>query len=356
VEQEEAMTPELFTLCLALPIALLMAWACKRLPDERWQMLAAVPLRKYPDGTWSGVNLTWYGFFSATAYTAAVAVLTILMGAMGTPAAAIAATAIAVLAICIPAASIIARLVERKRHVLTVGGAAFAGILAIPAAVIAVQSTIGNSLGWDLRVLPVVAAVCTAYCFGEGLGRLACISFGCCYGMPLSRAPVWMRRLFSLRAFIFSGATKKIAYAHGLDGIPVIPIQAVTAVINCAAGLGGCWLYLRGHLRAAFILTVAVSQLWRIASEFFRADYRGGGAISAYQIMSAAGIAYAAGLALLPLDGPARCIDIIAGLRLLWQPSCIIGLQGLWIFIFLYTGRSMVTGSTLSFHVRHNRV
>ncbi len=203
------MTPELFTLCLALPVALLLAWAFKRLPDERWQMMAAVPLRKYPDGTWSGVNLTWYGFFSATAYTAAVTVLIMLMGAMGTPAAAIAAMTIAVLAICIPAASIIARLVERKRHVLTVGGAAFAGIIAIPAAVVAVQAAVGEKLGWDLRVLPVVAAVCTAYCFGEGLGRLACISFGCCYGMPLSRAPVWMRRLFSLQVFYLFGRYKK---------------------------------------------------------------------------------------------------------------------------------------------------
>ena len=350
------MTPELFTLCLALPIALLLAWAFKRLPDERWQMLAAVPLRKYPDGTWSGVNLTWYGFFSATAYTAAVAVLIILMGAMGMPAPAIAVIATAALAICIPAASIIARIVEHKRHVLTVGGAAFAGIIAIPPAVAAVQATVGNSLGWDLRVLPVVAAVCTAYCFGEGLGRLACISFGCCYGMPLASAPGWMKKLFSCRPFIFSGATKKIAYAHGLDGTPVIPIQAVTAVINCAAGLVGCWLFLRGHLRAAFILTITVSQLWRLASEFFRADYRGGGSISAYQIMSAAGIAYAAVLALLPLDGPAGSIDIAAGLRLLWQPAGIIGLQGLWMFTFLYTGCSMVTGSTLSFHVRHGRV
>jgi hypothetical protein len=115
-------------------------------------------------------------------------------------------------------------------------------------------------------------------------------------------------------------------------------------------------LFLRGHVRAAFIVTVAVSQLWRIASEFFRADYRGEGPISAYQIMSAASIAYAAALVLLPLDGPAGSIDITAGLRLLWQPAGIIGLQALWMFTFLYTGCSMVTSSTLSFHVRHGRV
>jgi len=285
-----------------------------------------------------------------------VAVLILLLGARGASAAALAAMTAAVLAICIPASSLIARIVERKRHVFTVGGAAFAGIIAIPGAVVAVQATIGASQGWDLRVLPVLAAISTAYCFGEGLGRLACISFGCCYGMPLGRAPGWMKRLFSRWTFIFSGATKKIAYAHGLDGTPVIPIQAVTAVINCAVGLVGFWLFLRGSLRAAFILTLTVNQLWRLASEFFRSDYRGEGAISAYQIMSAVGIVYGVVLALLPFEVPATGIDIAAGLRLVWQPAGILGLQGLWIFIFLYTGRSMVTGSTLSFHVRHNRV
>ena len=350
------MTPELFTLCLALPIGLLLAWAFKRLPDERWQMLAAVPLRKYPDGTWLGRNLTWYGFFSATAYTAAVAIFIMLMGAIGVTAAAIATITVAVLAVCIPASSIIARIVERKRHVLTVGGAAFAGIIVIPAAVVTVQATVGVNLGWDLRVLPVLAAVCTAYCFGEGLGRLACISFGCCYGMPLERAPGWMRRLFSRLPFIFSGATKKIAYAHGLDGTPVIPIQAITAVINCAGGLVGCWLFLRGNLRAAFILTVTVSQLWRLTSEFFRSDYRGGGSISAYQIMSAVSVFYAFVLVLLPLDGAACLSDIAAGFRLLWQPAGILGLQTLWIYTFLYTGRSMVTASTLSFYVNNDRI
>ena len=350
------MTPEVFALCLGLPIALLLAWAFKRLPDERWQMMAALPLRKYPDGTWSGVNLTWYGFFSATAYTAAVAVLIMLMGARGVPAAAIAALTAAVLAVCIPAASIIARIVERKRHVLTVGGAAFAGIIAIPPAVVALQALLGRSQGWNLQVLPVLAAVCTAYTLGEGLGRLACISFGCCYGMPLQRAPGWMQVLFSRCPFIFSGTTKKIAYAHGLDGTPVIPVQALTAVINCACCLAGCWLYLRGHVRIAFLLTVTITQLWRVTSEFLRADYRGGGAISAYQIMSAVGVAYGVVLALLPLELPACSIDIAAGMQLLWQPAGILGLQGLWFFMFLYTGCSMVTGSTLSFHVRHGQV
>lgn len=350
------MTPELFTLSLALPIGLLLAWAFRRLPDERWQMLAAVPLRKYPDATWSGLNLTWYGFFSATAYTAATTVFVALMGAGGVPLAAIAALAAAVLAVCVPASSVIARLVERKPHVFSVGGAAFAGIIAFPAAILLVQTVFHGSGGGQPRLLPACAALGAAYCIGEGLGRLACISFGCCYGMPLSRAPGPFKRLFSRRSFIFTGATKKIAYAHGLDGTPVIPVQALTAVVNCAAGLAGCWLLLRGQVKAAFILTIGANQLWRIASEFFRADYRGGGRISAYQIMSGIAVIYACALALAPLEAGAGTADIGSGCRLLWRPAMILGLQALWLFIFLYTGCSRVTGSTLSFYVRQTRV
>ena len=350
------MTAEIFTLVLAGFLAPVLAWGCRRLPGERWQMIAAVPLKKYPDGTWSGCNLTWYGFFSATAYTGAVAVFFVLLGSRGTPAPAIASIAAAVLCLCIPAASVIARVVERKPHVFTVGGAAFAGIIAIPAAVAVLQATVGCKLGWDLHVLPVLAAVCTAYTMGEGLGRLACLSFGCCYGRPLNQTPGWLRRLLSRHFCIFSGATKKIAYAHGLDGTPVVPVQALTAAINCACCCAGCWLFLNGFEHASFLVTLAVSQFWRFFSEFLRADYRGGGTISAYQIMSLAGIAYGILISMLPLESSIARIDVTAGLHLLWSPCSIFGLQGLWVFIFIYTGCSRVTGSTVSFHVKHGNV
>jgi hypothetical protein len=50
-----------------------------------------------------------------------------------------------------------------------------------------------------------------AYAFGEGLGRLACISFGCCYGVALPEAHPLLRHMFDRWHFVFSGSMKKIS-------------------------------------------------------------------------------------------------------------------------------------------------
>jgi len=59
----------LFVTGLALALAVLIVWGVRTLPAERWQMLAAIPLAKAPDGTWRGLNLTFYGLFSALGTT-----------------------------------------------------------------------------------------------------------------------------------------------------------------------------------------------------------------------------------------------------------------------------------------------
>jgi hypothetical protein len=51
----------------------------------------------------------------------------------------------------------------------------------------------------------------------------------------------------------------------------------------------------------------------------------------------------------------ANC-DIIQGLAALWHPAMIIFLQVLWLGVFLYTGKSRVTGALLSFHVIKERI
>jgi hypothetical protein len=185
---------------------------------------------------------------------------------------------------------------------------------------------------------------------------LACISFGCCYGKPVSQLHPRLRRLFAKCAFTFRGATHKAVYADGLDGIQVVPIQAITAIVNCLAGTVGLYLYLKGIFTGAFLVPLIVTQLWRFGSEFLRADHRGGGRISAYQLMAAASIPYGAALSTWLPDIAIPKPQILPGLSLLWQPAVILILQALWITIFLYTGRSQVTAATMSFHVIKDRI
>ena len=62
-----------------------------------------------------------------------------------------------------------------------------------------------------------------AYVLGESIGRLACLSFGCCYGMPLRDAKPPVARLFKNHNLVIGGSTKKAAYASGLADEPLDP-------------------------------------------------------------------------------------------------------------------------------------
>jgi hypothetical protein len=66
-------------------------------------------------------------------------------------------------------------------------------------------------------------------------------------------------------------------------------------------------------------------------------------------------IGYAAGLCLFFILPP-MAADISIGLHLLWSPGIILLCQALWIGIFLFMGRSQVTGARISFHVRKDRI
>jgi len=348
------MSNALFLSALLLACLALLFWGFRVLPGERWQMLATLPLRRLTDGRWQGINLTWYGLLTANAYLAAVAVLVLLLGTVGVPLASILAATAALLLACVPASRLVARLVEGKAHTFTVGGAVFVGLLIAPWLLAGV-----NRLPWlsPLPVFPALAAIAVAYAFGEGLGRLACISFGCCYGKPLAQCGGRAQKLFRRRHFVFFGATKKIAYADGLEGVGVVPVQGLTAVLYCLVGVAGTALFLNGAFNAAFVLATCVTQGWRVYSETLRADYRGVGRISAYQLMALAALPYALAIALFhPAAGSAVVPELHRGFALFGQPFLPIFLQGLWLVLFIHTGRSSVTGATLSFHVHHDRI
>ena len=97
---------------LALGLAILFAWAFRHLPRERWQVLASFPRERQPDGAWRGVNLTYYGVFSALGVGIAVALALFLLGTVGLPLAYLAGCAVAFLAVVLSASELLNRLVE----------------------------------------------------------------------------------------------------------------------------------------------------------------------------------------------------------------------------------------------------
>ena len=340
-----------FIVALAIVLGAALAWGFKTLPDERWQVLASVPRERTDEG-WRGLNLTYYGALTATATMVAATLLVVLLGAVGVPAVGAVLLLTAVMFVGGPAAKLVARRVEGKGGTFTIGGASFLGLLFAPAIL-----WVGASWGTDhLTIAPGLAALVIAYAIGEGLGRLACISFGCCYGRALRRAHPAVRALFARWHFVFTGASKKAAYEGGLEREPVVPIQAITAVMYTAAGLIGLWLFMRSAFVTAFVAVCLATQLWRALSETLRVDHRGGGRISVYQVMAIAAALYAVAIgAILPasrLDRP----DIVAGVTALWSPGVILVLQATWLGVFLYMGRSVVTASHIAIYVVKDRV
>lgn len=97
-----------------------------------------------------------------------------------------------------------------------------------------------------------------------------------------------------------------------------------------------------------------VTQAWRPVSECLRADYRGEGRLSTYQIMSLCAIPYILLMAWLCAPVTRPVADLMVGLKALWEPFLIVALHILWCSVFLYFGRSTVTASTLLFHVNHD--
>lgn len=341
---------------MATMLAFLFFWSFKSLPNENWQILGAVPKEKMPSGNWSGINLTYYGVFNANAYTLATALVFILLTSVGIRKIGILMISSLLLALCMPASKIIARIVEKKVATFTVGGASFTGMLVLPWLLYFCRSPFESIFGNSINILTALAAVSIGYAFGEGIGRLACISYGCCYGKPLDQVHPMLQKVFRNRSFVFHGKTKKIAYAHGYDEKEVVPVQAITAVVYSISTLIGLFLFLYGYYAAAFLQTLITTQLWRYFSEFLRADYRGNGKFSAYQWMAVCIIPYAVIVAALFSGENIQEPALIQGLKALWDPVMIIFFQGLWIAAFLFTGRSRITGSKLTFHLFEDRI
>lgn len=341
-----------FVIVLAVLLAMSLWWGFRKLPRENMQIFAAVPVRRKDTQSWEGVNLTYYGILIACAQVFAVSIMVILMGALDLPWTKTLFIVVFILVISVPSAGFVAKIVEKKASTLTVGGASFVGMLVAPFILLAF-----NFAGsYNVPMIPFLAAMITSYAYGEGIGRLACISFGCCYGKPLSECGQFIQKLFSGASFVFTGKTKKIAYESGLDEQRVIPIQAITSIVYVGTGLVSTLLFLQGFYTGALTIAVCCTQLWRFVSEIFRADFRGRGRLSVYQLMSLSLVFYPFLIAAFFPAEKYLSSDIVRGLKEILSPFLIICLQGIWVLVFLYLGKSKVTGATMSFHVYKDRI
>jgi len=246
--------------------------------------------------------------------------------------------------------------VERKRNTFTVAGAAFVASLIFPWLILALHPLAAKLLHHEVAVLPILAAAAISYVLGESIGRLACLSFGCCYGMPLRDAKPVLARLFEKHNLVIHGSTKKAAYASNLAGEPLIPVQALTSAVFAIAGIAGLALFLAQQFRLAALVPVIASWGWRACAENLRADHRGGSRISAYQIMAIVSVLYLTIFLLLVPSSSGTTPSLLAAFAQVLSGAIVFSLQVFWIALFLYYGRSRVTGSTLSFYVVSERV
>jgi hypothetical protein len=345
----------IFLCSLALFLTVLLFWSIRTLPRDGWQFLCATPSHRVEDGSWQGTNYTFYGVYVAGSSALAAALFLVLNRAAGHSLLGTAATILIVFALAAPAARWIARVVEGKKHTFTIGGASFTGLLILPGAVWLVNRLLPPDAG-HLSLLPLAAAMGVSYALGEGLGRLACISFGCCFGRPLQDLPPLARRFLAPFAMIYHDDTRKACYEGHLAGVPLVPIPAITACLYCLCAVAGTALFLAGWWKTAFLGCLVFSQAWRFLSELLRADFRGSMTITPYQIMALLGIVYATVISFLADPAAATVCDIRAGVALFRQSGVLLFLQGLWLALFLYMGRSTVTGSILHFHIRRERV
>ena len=350
------MTQILFFIALSCCTTLYLYWGFTRLTEERLQIFATIPDAKQDNGFWKGINFTWYGLLSANGVGLSAALFIVLASAVGVPAHYGLFLMVILLSVLLPAARWIARIVEKKQHTFTIGGSVFAGILLSPVLILTLNMILPWITGFSYPMAQTLAALSIAYAFGESLGRLSCISFGCCYGKPLSDAHPFVQNLFQNHNFIFTGHTRKACYASHLDGVKTIPIQAVTSVIYALAALGGLVLLFSGLPVWALLETLIITQLWRSLSEFFRGDFRGQGFLSAYQIMGFIAVLFAILMSFFLPEPTNLQADIGRGLAELWNPMIILLLQSLWFITFIYMGRSTVTFSHLSFHVNENHI
>jgi hypothetical protein len=346
---ESLFTIELGIALIALAGFALFRWGFRNLTGEEWQIAFAIPARISGSERqiWPAINFTFYGVFSSIAYGLSTLAFVFLIGASGQPLGPTAVFAGILLAVGVPASKWVARWVEGiPGH--TIGGAVFAVVVcSIPA--MAITQWLTRELAWpQFDAAVVVAAACLAYVLGEAVGRLACLSFGCCYGRPIAQSTSLQKALYSRLTETYRGRFKKIAYAGGLTDRPVIAVQSIACAVLFAMFLLSLWLFWKGMLAASIVVSFGLSQLWRAYSEQLRADFRGREGFTLYQGMAIVAALLSIVLAWMYASGVvAPTPSAYLGWKAVAQLEVILVCQALALLILFYMGRSSVTSSRL---------
>jgi hypothetical protein len=327
-------------LLIAVIILSIAAWyfSFTRFTREKYQVLFCVPTEK-KNNHWSGFNITWYGFIIAMSFTFSFIVFVFLTGSSGIDYSAVALPLLIPVIIGVMASKLLAGFIEKKKATISVAAAAFIVLVLIPPSFYIQYLVTGN----HIQVIPVLSAISIAYAFGEGYGRLACISFGCCYGRPVRETGSIFKKLFRTMNFRFYGKMKKAVYEGKLEGVKLVPIQGITSIIYVMTGIVGAMLYYRGYFSLTLMMVISVSSVWRFLSEFLRSDFRGQGKISAYQIMSLLNIVYVALLSVFSRATNTPSIAFENGIRAITLWEIVPILFVMFIVLTIYYGKSKVT-------------
>lgn len=322
---------------------LIIIWGLKNLSRDEFQFFCAIPYKKIEENTYEGTNITFYGIISALSCSASVFLFLVLIKFIDFPLKLAYFILITIFLTGLYASRTLAYIIEKRKDTLTIGGATFvSGIISVPLIYFFIKSFNIN----ETYFLPVLTALTTSYTFGEGLGRLACISFGCCYGKPAERYP----KLPKILKIKFFSETKKAVYDSNYKNLELINIQGIVVCLFTILAILSVILIMLEKFKIALLISFTMPAIVRFFSEFFRDDNRGiNYKLSTYQFFSLILVIYS--LIFLYIFKPLETKIYIKS-TIFFSNTELIILTALFFTTLIHSGVSKVTASKISFNLK----
>ncbi len=147
---------------------------------------------------------------------------------------------------------------QPSRTLRSVAFASWGGIFAIPFLMM------GSALAFDFRLLLLLDACARTVPLGHAIGRLGCISYGCCYGRPSGSA----------LAVTYTHPEAKAVRVGGLLGVPLHPAPLYEIGLNLGLlGALNAVAFLGAPQGVPAMLYALVYGLGRFGLEFLRDNH-----------------------------------------------------------------------------------